>query len=286
MSRSEKTSILLIDTNTSFYNLAFPVYPLGMDYLQGSLLEKGFEARILDLGLATGFEIEKGVDQREEKIRQSLFNAMGEKRWDVIGVGIRNVDSTYQGDNDRDGLNYYLPAIQKYLHWIKSFNLGRSPIILGGSGFSIMPEEILSFLGEDCNGLAGPGEIVFPEMVKSLIGGPAPTRLISNLQPAKIGTLQNIDLLRAYSAYSPRASIGIRTKIGCGKQCHYCPYPHISGYSRTAKPLSDILKEIHLLRHPGGFPAFMFTDDIFNAPLDHAKQVLKAMIEEGEIPEN
>jgi len=58
MSNFEKTNILLIDTNTSFYNLAFPVYPLGMDYLQGSLLEKGFEVQILDLALAAGFEIE------------------------------------------------------------------------------------------------------------------------------------------------------------------------------------------------------------------------------------
>ena len=285
MSNFEKTNILLIDTNTSFYNLAFPVYPLGMDYLQGSLLEKGFEVQILDLSLAAGFEIGNQEEQREEKIWQALAKTMEGKKWDIIGVGIRNVDSTYQWNSSHDGFNYYLPTIQKYLHWINSFNREQSPIILGGSGFSMMPEEILGFLGEDYKGLVGPGERAFPEMVKGLVEGTALKRLSSDSHPAKIGTLQNIDLLKAYSVYSPRASIGIRTKNGCGKQCHYCPYPQISGYSPVTKPLPDILKEIHFIRHLDGFPAFMFTDDIFNSPLDHAKQVLRAMIEKGEIPE-
>jgi radical SAM superfamily enzyme YgiQ (UPF0313 family) len=286
MSHSEKTSILLIDTNTSFYNLAFPVYPLGMDYLQGSLLEKGFEVQILDLALAAGFEIENQEEQREQKIRQALAKTMEGKKWDIIGVGIRNIDSTYQLKSSHDGFNYYLPTIQKYLHWINSFNRDQSPIIIGGSGFSLMPEEILDFLGEDYKGVVGPGERAFPEMVQGLIEGTVLKRLFSDPQPTKIGTLQNIDLLKAYSVYSPRASIGIRTKNGCGKQCHYCPYPQISGYSPVAKPLPDILKEIHLLRHLDGFPAFMFADDLFNFPLEHAKQVLRAMIEEDEIPES
>jgi len=286
MSNLGKTNILLIDTNTGFFNLTFPVYPLGMDYLEGSLLEKGFEVQILDLSLAAGFEIENQEEQREEKIRQALTQTMGGKKWDIIGVGIRNVDSTYQWTGSHDRFNYYLPTIQKYLHWINSFNREQSPIILGGSGFSLMSEEILSFLGEDYKGLAGPGERAFPEMVKGLVEGRALERLSSESHPAKIGTLQNIDLLKAYSVYSARASIGIRTKNGCGKQCHYCPYPEISGYSPATKPLPDILKEIRLIRHLAGFPAFMFTDDIFNLPLEHAKQVLRAMIEEGEIPES
>jgi radical SAM superfamily enzyme YgiQ (UPF0313 family) len=292
MSNSEKTNILLIDTNTSFFNLAFPVYPLGMDYLQSSLLDKGFDVQILDLALATGFEIENQEEQRERKIQQVLAKTVGGKKWDIIGMGIRNVDSTYQWNSSHGGFNYYLPTIQRYLHWISSFNQDRSPIILGGSGFSIMPEEILDFFGDDYKGVVGPGERAFPEMVKGLLEGTVMKRLFSDPQPTEIGTLQNIDLLKAYSVYSPRASIGIRTKNGCGRQCHYCPYPQISGYNLTTKPLPDILKEIRFVQHLGekdpsnGFQAFMFTDDIFNFPLEHAKHVLRAMIEEDEIPES
>ncbi len=43
-------NILLIDTNTTPFNEAFPVYPTGLDYLQGALKEKGMdEVHILDL---------------------------------------------------------------------------------------------------------------------------------------------------------------------------------------------------------------------------------------------
>ena len=42
--------ILLIDTNTTPFNEAFPAYPTGLDYLQGALKEKGIEeTRIVDL---------------------------------------------------------------------------------------------------------------------------------------------------------------------------------------------------------------------------------------------
>ena len=33
--------VLLIDTNTTPFNEAFPVYPIGLDYLQGALAESG-----------------------------------------------------------------------------------------------------------------------------------------------------------------------------------------------------------------------------------------------------
>jgi len=293
MSHLENINILLIDTNTSFFNLAFPVYPLGMDYLQGSLYEEGFtNVRILDLAQAAGFDDGESEEGKEQKIREAIVKIVNTKNWDIIGVGIRNIDSTYRWNNRKDAFNYYLPSIQKYLHWIKSSNKEHSPIILGGSGLSLMPEEILDFLGEEFVGLVGPGERAFPEMVKSLVEGTAIKRLFSDTQPTKIGTLQNIDLLKAYWAYSPRASVGIRTKNGCGQNCHYCPYPQISHYSPMTKPISDILKEIHLIRHLGGgdsldgFPSFMFADDIFNFPLEHAKHVLGSMIEEDEIPES
>jgi len=60
-------SILLIDTNTTPFNEAYPVYPIGLDYLQGALRQAGFSnTDILDLRQAG----------------------------DIIGIGIRNIDST------------------------------------------------------------------------------------------------------------------------------------------------------------------------------------------------
>ena len=52
-------NILLIDTNTTPFNEAYPVYPIGLDYLQGALKQSGFNnTRILDLRQAGGDVIE------------------------------------------------------------------------------------------------------------------------------------------------------------------------------------------------------------------------------------
>jgi hypothetical protein len=43
-------NILLIDTNTTHFNEATPIYPIGLDYLQGALRKAGFtNAQIFDL---------------------------------------------------------------------------------------------------------------------------------------------------------------------------------------------------------------------------------------------
>ncbi len=283
----------MIDTNTSFINLAYPVYPLGLDYLQGSLFEEGFEnVEILDLAQTIGFDIGEERERREKRILETLKQTISQKRWDIIGVGIRNIDSTYQWKGPEDEFNYYLPEIKRYIECIMTSHKEQFPIILGGSGFSLMSEEILNLFGEGMVGVEGPGETSLIEMIKGFLEGRSDERFSSGDKSSKIGRLQNIGLIRAYFAHSPRTSIGIRTKNGCGSRCHYCPYPQISHYSSVTKPIDDILREIHLIRHLYGegafcgFPSFMFTDDIFNFPLNHAKQVLRAMIEEGEIPES
>ncbi len=79
--------------------------------------------------------------------------------------------------------------------------------------------------------------------------------------------------------------MGLRTKNGCGEHCSYCPYPSISGSQIITKDVSDVLDEIHTLRE-AGFNSFMFADDIFNASPGHAKQILKAMLNTGEIPQS
>lgn len=236
--------------------------------------------------------MERKGSGEKKRILEALTQTLSEKRWDIIGVGIRNIDSTYQWNGPNDELNYYLPEIKRYIEYIMSFHREQFPIILGGSGFSLMSEEILNIFGEGLIGVKGPGEASLIEIIKGFLKGRSGKGLSLGDEYSKIGKLQNIGLIKAYFAYSPRTNIGIRTKNGCGSKCHYCPYPPISHYSPMTKPIDDILREIHLLRNLGGggsfcgFSSFMFTDDIFNFPLEHAKQVLRAMIEEGEIPES
>ena len=278
-------NILLIDTNTTPFNEAYPVYPIGLDYLQGALKQAGFSnTHILDLrqegGDLTTF------NQRERRSLDIIAERVKQTRWDIIGISIRNIDSTYPPDLSQLNLHYYLPQIKAYIDCVQTTSSNKAHIILGGSGFSMMPDEILGYVGGNYYGVVGPAEAVLPQIIADLLDNKPRQRLYRGEAGTKIGKLQNLGLLEKYK-YLPQSlsTVGIRTKNGCGQHCGYCPYPGISGSDIITKDISDVLDEVHILTE-AGFSSFMFADDVFNASVDHAKQVLKAMLDAGEIPQS
>ncbi len=274
--------ILLIDTNTTPFNEALPVYPIGLDYVQGALKEAGFaDTHLLDLRSAGGNLPDYG--QRPARSREVLSRKLAEASWDIIGIGIRNIDSTYPPDPDQLGWHFYLPQIKEYVGLVRERAGVKVPIILGGSGFSMMPDEILSYLGGDYYGVVGPAETVLPRMVADLLAGKSPPQL-HRAAEVRIGKLQNLALLEQYKQLPQgMGTVGLRTRNGCGQHCGYCPYPGISGREITLKDVDDVLAEISRLRRMG-FESFMFTDDIFNTSPESAKRVLAAMLAAGEVP--
>ena len=78
--------ILLIDTNTTPFNEAYPVYPIGIDYLRYQLhMDHQFETTILDLTrmggplTSTEFILRKKRSQELIKIAHPDFQAELEK---------------------------------------------------------------------------------------------------------------------------------------------------------------------------------------------------------------
>jgi len=278
-------NILLIETNTTHFNEATPIYPIGLDYLQGALRKVGFtNPQILDLRETVGNLIT--FNEREAKSLTAIAQKVRETEWDIIGIGIRNIDSTCSPQVNRPELDYFLPQIKTYVDCIQAANNCRAHIILGGSGFSMMPYEILEYLDGDYYGLVGYGEVALPQLITDLLDNKHRERVYSGGPEIKIGKLQNVDLLEKYRHLSQNISaVGMRTKNGCGQHCGYCPYPSISGSKVITKDIGDVIDEIHTLRK-AGFSSFMFVDDVFNAPLWHAKDILKAMVSTKEIPEN
>jgi radical SAM superfamily enzyme YgiQ (UPF0313 family) len=277
-------TILLIDTNTTPFNEAYPVYPIGLDYLQGALKESGFpNTHLLDLRQAGGDV--SNLDQRQARSLDIIARKVKETNWDIIGISIRNIDSTYPPDPSQLHQHYYLPQIKSYVDCVREASSNKTPIILGGSGFSIMPEEILGYLGDNCYGVAGAAELILPQLIADLLDN-KPRERVHRAAATRIGRLQNLVLLEKYK-HLPRSmsTVGLRTQNGCGEHCSYCPYPSISGSRIIMKDVSDVLDEIHILRETG-FSSFMFADDIFNASIGHAKQILAAMLNTREIPES
>jgi radical SAM superfamily enzyme YgiQ (UPF0313 family) len=278
-------NILLIDTNISPMNEARPIYPISLDYLQGVLKKAGFRgSEILDLRSAGG-----NLDnhyQRHERSLGLITRKLRERAWDVIGIGIRNVDSTLPCVPEHVEQDYYLPQIKSYIDCIRSGGNLQPRIVLGGSGFSLMPDEILEYMGGDCYGVAGPGEAAFPQLITDLLDNKV-TRRVYQAATTGFPRLQNLDLLRKYRYYLPQniSTVGVRTTNGCGQHCSYCSYPLISGAKITTRNVSDVLDEIRTLMEIG-FDSFMFADDVFNASLEHAKQILKGMLNMGVLPKS
>ena len=103
-----------------------PVMPLGLEYLSGAVTAAGHHADVLDLCFS---------DRPEEELRRALQVL----KPDITGISIRQVDTAlYRGNQ------FFLPEIRDYVRVCKEYG---SPVVLGGSGFSIMPDKILEFTG-------------------------------------------------------------------------------------------------------------------------------------------
>ena len=287
------SGILLIDTNTTPFNQAFPVYPIGLDYLQGAVEQAGLgRPGILDLSRLAGSQGPTDPAGLAVRSLGLISEALSSRTWDAVCLSLRNIDSTYPiQEGDDPSLHYYAPQLTDYLDLVQKNTGGDTQIILGGTGFSLMPDAFLRGRPANWRGVIGPAEDELPALLASLTSGNTPPRLVKAGQTQSPGSLQNRGLLSAYLDL-PRGegTFGLRTKAGCGQACGYCPYPLINGGGQNLKPVNGVLAELRLLtevhrRHPSdpGL-SFMFADDIFNRPLPHAKAILKKMLGRELVP--
>jgi len=206
---------------------------------------------------------------------------------DVIAIGMRNIQNAdYSGT--RDQLDYYAQLIEV------ARKASPAPIVLGGSGFSVMPESLMERLRPDY-GLAGEAEATFPMLLEALEGLPRPMagiprlhrveagRVVSNPGSGFLdfGALPAADRSGVDSRYYTRYGIeSVQTKRGCPLECAYCTYPRIEGRVGRMRPASavvdemqDCVERIPEIRH------FFIVDSVFNLPRRHAKEVCRELID-------
>src|SRR5689334_482149 len=114
---------------------AYPVFPIGRACLAGPLLKAGHSLSVLDLC----FQVDPQV---------ALVATLAEQGPEVVVISLRNLDNvTWPGSRS------YLDGLRSIVSLCK----GRAITIVGGSGFSLMPVQILEAVGADY-GVAGEGE--------------------------------------------------------------------------------------------------------------------------------
>ena len=142
--------ILLVSPNT--LTNPYPVYPIGLDYVAGSI-SPAHEVRIADLNALTLTELDE------------ILLAF---KPDIIGLSCRNIDNM-----EASGSRYFIDGYQKIVARLRARS--KALIICGGSGFTIMPKQILAALGADY-GIVGEGER-FGLVVEAIKMGQEPAQI-------------------------------------------------------------------------------------------------------------
>ena len=257
--------VLLISAN--MMKQPYAVYPLGLDYVAGAL-QPDYEVRILDMN-------EPGVAQTAGEIIRRYAP-------DYIGLSIRNIDNT-----DSINCRGYLSDYQELVRLIRQNS--PSPLILGGSGFTIFPQEFMQALDADW-GIAGEGES-FPQLLGALeknedvpdIAGLVTRAAAPVSYRAWTGKMaRSFDATAGHTKYylSYGGMLNLQTKRGCPFHCSYCTYPHIEGHKMRLFDPAEIARQARELQEAGAKYIFI-TDSAFNASYSHSLQVARAFRNAG-----
>jgi len=258
---------LLINTNV----IKPPVSPIGLEYAGESLVTAGLRVRILDLVFETDW-------------RLALANVIKAEDPLLVGLTVRNTD-----DCSFTARRSFLPWISEFVSEVR--RLTGAFILLGGVGFSVMPEAVLRLTGADA-GIYGDGEETLPALVKCLMDGKNITHLPNLVYREGESIMRNHRVNADLSRIPPRhrnlvnnrdyekqgAMVGIETTRGCPNHCIYCADPVAKGNTVRLRSPSAIAEEFRNLLSQG-VSWFHTCDSEFNKVPDHAKDICRTIIE-------
>jgi radical SAM superfamily enzyme YgiQ (UPF0313 family) len=254
--------VLLISPNIE--SLPDPVFPIGLAYIAAALKANHTPYQILDLCF-------------EEDYTSAVSNAVSSFQPDVIGLSLRNVDNV-------SFPNYvsYLAFYRRVVQIVRKRS--SAVIVIGGSGFDLLPVEILEYLDADL-GVVGEGEVSFVKLVNRLEKESFQT-LESKILDGRLEVINNLDDLPFpdrsgfdNKAYLKLGGMGnIQTKRGCPFNCIYCTYPVIQGKKVRVRSPKHVCSEIEGLLEDGVSNIFI-VDNEFNYPVEHAQSVCREIIQ-------
>lgn len=262
--------VLLLDTNTC--TDPYPVYPLGLAYIAAALSKAGYHP--------VTRSVAAGDTEIEEYVRDSDPVC--------VGISLRNIDDTRIEDTA-----FYLPAVSRVVERVRSATA--APIVLGGSGYSLFPAELLRATGADY-GIHGEGEKAFPRLLGALAGD-RPLHSIGGLvrrvdgqvtvNPGMECSIEDIpvpsydpNLARFFVRHS--SMLGVQTQRGCGLRCSYCTYPLIEGKRFRRRPAERVCDDMEAALRSGAGYVFV-VDSVFNSSEDHVAAICEEILRRGVI---
>lgn len=261
--------VLLINTNREKVEIAVPI---GICYIATALKDAGYDVKVLD----TCFD---------NNIKRSIENVIRNFKPNVIGLSIRNIDTT----------NFQFEYIYEPLKDIKMMvNIckqnSNAPIFIGGSAVSIMPKEMLVYLG--CSyALVGNAERAIVEILERIIENKSfldvkglayfnKGEFILNLpdRDEEFGRANMLEWIDFRPYKNLGGSLPIQSKRGCAFNCIYCVYNNIEGRNYRLRHPKEVVDEIESLFKRKNLTFFEFVDSTFNIPYEHAEHICRELI--------
>ena len=241
------------------------VAPIALDYLGHALKEHGIETDIIDLCFAE--DPEREVDRY-----------FAENEVSAVAVTLRNTDDTSFVSGD-----FFIPQLKTVTDRVKKRS--DAPIILGGAGFSVMPEIILDYCDIDI-GVWGEGEYALPLLASRLSQGEGIEDVPGAVLRRNGGFVRvpptYVDLARSDAPrrdvvdnrrYFDEGGMGaVETKRGCTEACVYCADPLGKGTRTRLRSPESVADEVEALLGQG-VDHLHLCDSEFNLPPDHALAV-------------
>jgi len=258
--------VLLISVNQ--YDFPHPVFPLGLAHVDAALRHAGHQTRLVDLNLNP----------------PPLPEIIAEFQPDLVGLSLRNIDDTLI--RNRATFFDVLTSVCRDVRGATS-----APVVLGGSGFSIFPEQLLRLSGADF-GIQGEGERPLLALLEALRNGgnvgqiPGLVfrdgdRVLAN--PREERTAAEEIAIPERSAeltdfYLRRSSVlNVQTQRGCALQCCYCTYPLLEGRKYRRRPAEAVGEELARLQSSGARYVFI-VDSVFNTSPAHVRQFCEEIL--------
>ena len=245
----------------------YPVYPIGLDYVLHAI--------------SPPHQV-KTIDMNEVKSSSALAEVLSQYLPDIIGLSIRNIDNT-----DEDNVKTFIGNIRELIAVIRQHSKGL--IILGGSGFTILPIECMARLDADF-GIIGEGErlqlllqaLERNERVDNIPGIVARNSPATFTEPWSWSFERGVLPDHSYIPFYLKRGgmLNVQTKRGCPFKCVYCTYPHIEGTQfRFADP-AEVANTARMLQDAGARYLYI-TDSTFNGNYEHSLEVAAAFRKAG-----
>jgi radical SAM superfamily enzyme YgiQ (UPF0313 family) len=257
--------VLLINFNR--YDQPYPVYALGLAYLDAALRSAGHVTHIWDVQAGDG----------------TLEATVTDFRPDFVGLSLRNIDNV-QCHNPQSFVHELLDCCRRLRAQTTA------PLILGGSGFSMFPRELLALTGVDY-GIRGEGEGALVRLLAALQARTPPDAIAGLVYRGADGAIRSNPCRATGSGfaaspvhewailqpYLARGTLpGVQTQRGCPLRCCYCTYPIIEGKRSRYRSAEEVVAEMRRLLAQGVRYTFI-VDSVFNTSPEHVADVCEAL---------